>query len=68
MFATFALNSILGGDLNPGLPEKIAINPKSVKMPPVRLELTTFRFKSEHSTNALWRHIMRGDNELKSNF
>ena len=54
--------------MNPGLPEKIAINPKSVKMPPVRLELTTFKFKSEHSTNAVWRHIMRGDNELKSNF
>ena len=43
--------------MNPGLPEKIAINPKNVKMPVVRLELTTFGFKREHSTDVPQRHI-----------
>ena len=43
--------------MNPGLPEKIAINSKSVKMPPVRLELTPLGFKREHSTDAPQRHI-----------
>ena len=43
--------------MNPGLPGKIAINPKSVKMPQVRLELTPFGFKREHSTDVPQRHI-----------
>ena len=46
--------------MNPGLPEKIAINSKSVKMPTVRLELTPLGFKREHSTDAPWRHIIDG--------